>query len=184
MPSGRDTRPTTDRVREALFSALATWFGGAGGPAEEQLDGLAVLDLFAGSGALGLEAASRGALRVVFVERDRAAAGVIRRNIAATHLPGEVVTGSVSVFLDRQSHAAFDLLLLDPPYALPNDELVELLDRVDLNGVIAADGLVVVERDSRTPEPSWPTGLRRERMRRYGETCLYFCRPSESEHDA
>lgn len=173
------TRPTTDRVREALFAAVATWSGGASGPASEQLQELDVVDLFAGSGALGLEAASRGARTVVWVERDRGAAAVISRNRASTGLAGTVVLASVGAYLDRAGAGAFDLLLLDPPYALPNEELTELLDRAGRNGFVAPDALVVVERDARTPEPQWPPALGLGWSRRYGESCLYFCRPRE-----
>lgn len=178
-PRGATTRPTTDRVREALFAALATWTGGAAGPASEQLQEVDVLDLFAGSGALGLEAASRGARRVVWVERDRAACAVIERNRATAGLDGRVVVSSVGSYLDRPAGRPFDVLLLDPPYVMANEELAGLLDRAATHGFIAPDGLVVVERDARSAEPQWPFALTLGWSRRYGESCLYFCRPRE-----
>ena len=187
VPRGTTTRPTTDRVREALFASLAVWAGGAAEGAGQQLAGLAFLDLFAGSGALGLEAASRGARRVVWVEKDRGAAGVIAKNLTVARLTGRVVTESVATFLARPASELFDVALLDPPYGLANDEITALLAAAVGNGHMAPDGLVVVERDARTPAPRWPPGLSLGWSRRYGESYLYFCprgAESESEHDA
>ncbi|WP_225754874.1 16S rRNA (guanine(966)-N(2))-methyltransferase RsmD [Actinotalea sp. Marseille-Q4924] len=161
----RGTRPTSDRVREALFSRLDH----AG-----LLDGAHVLDLYAGSGALGLEAASRGATDVVLVESARTAAEVCRRNLAALGLPGvRVVAEKVLPYLRRTPpRGQVDVALLDPPYDLPEEDLAEAL--AALVPHLAEGATVVVERDARTPEPAWPSGLERIADRRYGETVLWF----------
>lgn len=168
VPRGELTRPTSDRVREALFSRLQH---------EGVLDGARVLDLYAGSGALGLEAASRGAAAVVLVESGRAAAQVARANVAALGLSGvQVVADRVERFLGRQPDAAFDLVFIDPPYALSEDALSAVLARLSDRGWLSCgvSGSVVVERSTRSPEPTWPARLVREDERRYGETRLWF----------
>jgi 16S rRNA (guanine966-N2)-methyltransferase len=162
-PKGSDTRPTSDRVREALFSALE---------ARDVLDGAAVLDLFAGSGALGLEAASRGAASVVLVDSARAAVQVARRNAAALGLPAvRVVQAPVLRYLAGPAAPA-DLALLDPPYALDEDALAEVLRALD-GEHLAAGALVVVERDARSPQPRWPPGWTADGVRRYGDTAVW-----------
>lgn len=180
----RGTRPTSDRVREALFSRL------------EHLDvveGARVVDLFAGSGALGLEAASRGAAHVVLVESSGRAAEVCRRNVATLGLPGvRVAAERVETWLQRGAPRAdcdgadgvggVDLALLDPPYDLPEDQLAEVL--AALAPLLSAQAVVVVERSSRAPEPTWPGGLRRLDERRYGETALWFAEPAVAEPTA
>jgi 16S rRNA (guanine966-N2)-methyltransferase len=137
-PSGRGTRPTSDRVREALFSIL--------GPVE----GLDVLDLFAGSGALGIEALSRGAARVTFVERDHRAADMIRANLEGLGEDGDVVVRDALGWLRAaRPGTAYDLVLVDPPYDSA-DRLAAPLSR-DLPGVLAANGVIVSESDRRKP---------------------------------
>lgn len=159
----RGTRPTSDRVREALFSRLEHL---------DVLDGARVLDLYAGSGALGLEAASRGAADVVLVESARAAADVCRRNVAAVGLPGvRVAAERVLAHLARASEPV-DLALVDPPYELGEADLAAVLEA--LAARLDPQGVVVVERSSRSPEPTWPAGLVRTDERRYGETVLWF----------
>jgi 16S rRNA (guanine966-N2)-methyltransferase len=165
-PSG--TRPTSDRVREALFSALAH---------DPGLDGAAVLDLCAGSGALGLEALSRGAAHVLFVESDRRAAAVLRRNVAAVDLPGaQVRAAPAAAVLAGQADRAFDLLLVDPPYATPDTEVAGWLAAALAHGWLADDATVVVERPTRGGPFPWPAPLQPVRERRYGETTLYLAR--------
>lgn len=160
----RGTRPTSDRVREALFSRLEH---------ADVLDGAVVLDLFAGSGALGLEAASRGARAVELVEAARAAAAVCRRNVGALGLPGVVVVADkVLTHLRRRTGEPVDLALVDPPYDLGESELGDVLDALTTH--LADDALVVVERSSRSPDPRWPAGLVANGDRRYGETVLHF----------
>ena len=164
------TRPTSDRVREAIFSALESRGG---------LDGDRVLDLYAGSGALGLESASRGASRVVLVERSQAAARVARANAAVVRgaAPAglapevEISTSTVAGYL-ATSAAEFDVVFLDPPYDVGEDELAEAL--AALVPRLAADAVVLVERSSRSPEPRWPDGLVLIRERSYGETVLWW----------
>jgi 16S rRNA (guanine966-N2)-methyltransferase len=161
-PSG--TRPTSDRVREALFSALA---------ADPGLDGAAVLDLCAGSGALGLEALSRGAGHALFVESDRRAAGVLRGNVAALGLPGaDVRVATASTVLDGPTVRTYDLVLVDPPYATPDAEVARWLAAAHANGWLAEGAVVVVERARGGAFP-WPPPLRPVRERRYGDTVLH-----------
>ena len=164
-PPGERTRPTSDRVREALFSML---------DARGVLRGARVLDLFAGSGALGLEAASRGAAEVVLVDSSRQAVAVARRNAALVEGPRITVVLSPALrYLDRRPDRPMDLVLLDPPYALPEPALAEHLAAVVAGGWLDREALVVVERDGRGAEPCWPTGLCREQVRRYGETAIW-----------
>lgn len=161
MPS-KGTRPTTDRVREALFSMLE---------ARLDFEGIAVLDLFAGSGALGLEALSRGAQHVTFVESNAAASRVISANIATVGLPGAVLRQCpVSTFLSMSPDRAYDLVLADPPYSVSAEEVSALLSRLTDHWV-TDEALVVLERDASGPEAVWPDGW--ELMsRKYGGTRL------------
>lgn len=175
VPPGERTRPTTDRVREAFFSALVTWVGGSDALPAEQLAGIRLLDLYAGSGAIGLEAASRGAAEVVLVESHRPAAETIRRNAATAKLNVQVRNTSVHTYLGGPPQP-FDVVWADPPYALAASELDELLRQVSADW-LAEDGLVIVERSSRDPAPTWPQNLTENWTRRYGETQLHFGRP-------
>jgi 16S rRNA (guanine966-N2)-methyltransferase len=173
VPRGSATRPTSDRVREALFSRLDH---------EGVLHGARVLDLYAGSGALGLEAASRGAAHVLLVDSSPAAVAVCRRNVAALGLPDvEVRSQAVPAALAATPDEPYDLALLDPPYDLSEDALAEVLARLEV-GWLAPGAVVVVERSSRSPEPVWPAALLRFDDRRYGETRLWLAetpRPDE-----
>jgi 16S rRNA (guanine966-N2)-methyltransferase len=157
-PKGIDTRPTGDRVREAAFNLI--------GP----VGGARVLDLFAGSGAMGLEALSRGADRAVFVEADAAAASALERNLDKLRLTGATVLRRDAIqalAAEVQAGRAYDLVLVDPPYAMFAD-LQPQLARY-LPPVVAVDGLLVVETDART-EPELPLELRTSR--RYGSARL------------
>ncbi|HUX71816.1 MAG TPA: 16S rRNA (guanine(966)-N(2))-methyltransferase RsmD [Cellulomonadaceae bacterium] len=174
---GKGTRPTSERVREALFSRLEHLGAVAGAR---------VLDLYAGSGALGLEAASRGAATVTFVESSRAAADVCRANASATRLPRlHVVTERAERFVDRAAASAWDLVLIDPPYELSEVDLSRVLGALvgtgdephGLGSHLAEDAVVVVERSSRSPEPDWPAAMSRTEERRYGETVIWFASP-------
>ena len=168
-PAGSGTRPTSDRVREALFSRL------------EHLDvlvGAKVVDLYAGSGALGLEAASRGALTVLLVESDKAAAKVTKQNAGTLGIPGTTVRqATVQRVLATPPVEPQTLVLLDPPYDLSEEALTADLTALTANGWLAPDALVVVERSSRSPEPAWPEALELEGERRYGETKIWFAGP-------
>jgi len=168
-PPGSDTRPTSDRVREALFSRL------------EHLDVVLnanVLDLYAGSGALGLEAASRGAKSVLMVESDRAAVAVVRKNIGALGMPGVTVLAET---VERallpgpvEGQRRCDLVLADPPYDVTEEALGDVLSLLVAHGWLSADAFVVVERSARSPEPRWPEGLEGAGERRYGDTKMWF----------
>lgn len=158
----KGTRPTTDRVREALFSMLE---------ARLDFEGIAVLDLFAGSGALGLEALSRGAQHVTFVESNAAASRVILANIATVGLPGAVLRQCpVSTFLSMSPDRAYDLVLADPPYSVSAEEVSALLSRLTDHWV-TDEALVVLERDASGPEAVWPDGWELI-SRKYGGTRL------------
>jgi 16S rRNA (guanine966-N2)-methyltransferase len=166
VPRGSATRPTADRVREALFNRLEH---------EGMLHGARVLDLYAGSGALGLEAASRGAAHALLVESASAAVAVCRRNVAALGLTGVDVRASpVATVLAAEPAAPYDLVLIDPPYDLPAEALRAALTRLVDGGWLAEGAMVVVERSARDTEPCWPAGLLRFDERRYGETRLWF----------
>ncbi|MGY1728719.1 16S rRNA (guanine(966)-N(2))-methyltransferase RsmD [Geodermatophilus sp. SYSU D01062] len=165
-PSG--VRPTGDRAREGLFNSLGTLL---------DLDGAAVLDLYAGSGALGLEALSRGAAQVVLVENGPRVLPVLRANVAAVGLPGaRVVTGSVPTVVGGAPPARFDLVLADPPYAVPAEEVRGVLSALVTGEWLAPDAVVVVERSSREEPWEWPTPLTGIRDRRYGEALLRYGR--------
>ncbi len=173
MVPPKGTRPTAERVREALFGALEAVF---------DFDGIRVLDLYAGSGALGFEALSRGAGGVTFVESDRHALDVLRRNAAALGLPGaDVLAGTVESVLAAPAPRAYDVILADPPYALGNDQLAGVLADLVGGGWLASDGLLVLERAHRDGAPDWPTGLAPTRSRRYGDTVLHWAEPEQAE---
>jgi 16S rRNA (guanine966-N2)-methyltransferase len=160
----RGTRPTTDRVRESLFNVLA---------ARMDLHGASVLDLYAGSGALGLEALSRGAASAVFVESDQRAAAVIDKNIRALGVTGATLRrGTVTSVLAAGTEAAVDLVLADPPYEVGEAEVNEMLTALDGRGWTAEGSVVVVERPASGPELTWPDGWQQWQARRYGDTRL------------
>lgn len=167
------TRPTSDRLREAIFSALE---------ARDAIEGARVLDLYAGSGALGLESASRGAPHVTLVEKNSRAADTCRKNatLIATKAPRGskpiILTAAraVHTFLETSSDQ-WDLVFIDPPYELGNDELDIALGL--LAPQLSPDALVIVERSSRDPEPTWPAGLELDRRKDYGDTALYWVQP-------
>ncbi|MEV4659605.1 16S rRNA (guanine(966)-N(2))-methyltransferase RsmD [Micromonospora sp. NPDC049301] len=171
-PPGAGTRPTSDRVREALFSAVQ---------AEVDLDGARFADLYAGSGAVGLEALSRGARHVLLVESDARAARVIRENVAALRAGAAVrlVTGKVATVLAAGPDGGpYDVVFADPPYAVPDAEITALLTTLVDGGWLASGALVVLERSSRTGPVEWVDGITPERSRRYGETTLWYGRRS------
>ncbi|MEL4503967.1 RsmD family RNA methyltransferase [Luteococcus sp. H138] len=170
-PPGEKTRPTTDRVREALFSTLATWNGGSDAGADGQLAGIAFCDLYAGSGGVGLEAASRGAGPVVLVEHDQPTARLIKANAAKTKLPVEVVGAGVDAFLPREGQL-FDVIWLDPPYPFTNEQIGHTLELALPR--LVHNGLIVLERSARSGDPVFPNGTEHW-SRGYGETVLHFC---------
>lgn len=166
-PAGRGTRPTSDRVREALFNAL---------DAMTDLDDARFVDLYAGSGAVGLEAMSRGASQVLLVEADPRAARTARDNIAALGAGTTVrlVTARVAQFLASGPDEPYDVVFADPPYAMAETELAAALTALVAQGWLAPEAVVVVERSSRDAPPAWPDGITGLRGRRYGETTLWY----------
>jgi 16S rRNA (guanine966-N2)-methyltransferase len=170
-PTGVSTRPTTDRVREALFSAVDAAVG--------SIHGLRFLDVYAGSGAVGLEARSRGAGVVTLVEHDRRTAALIRENARALGFTGiDVVAVPVVRALAHPPRAPYDVAFLDPPYAVPDDEVTSSLEALRDHDWLALHALVVVERSSRGEGLVWPAGFTGDRMRKYGETVLWYGRAS------
>lgn len=167
----KGTRPTSERVREALFSAVE---------AAVDLRGARVLDLYAGSGALGLEALSRGAGSATFVESDRGALAVLEKNIAALGLPGaQVRKGTVGAVLAAGTSTPHDLVLADPPYELV--DLIEVLVALTTHGWTGPNSVVIVERARRGGAPDWPEPLLPMKVRRYGDTELHWAIHGESK---
>ncbi|MDE2409659.1 MAG: 16S rRNA (guanine(966)-N(2))-methyltransferase RsmD [Actinomycetales bacterium] len=178
-PPAKSTRPTADRIRESIFNRLENW---------EAIPGARVLDLYAGTGALGLEALSRGAASVVLVDSNKSAAGVCRANVdlvgksllkqgaefdaivipqdakAYAHHAGESAGGFES--------AEFDLVFIDPPYDVTNHEIETILQY--LKPALHEEFTVLVERSSRTDEPTWPEGYRMESRKDYGDTSVFW----------
>ncbi|NJQ04527.1 16S rRNA (guanine(966)-N(2))-methyltransferase RsmD [Streptomyces lonarensis] len=168
VPPGGGTRPTSDRAREGLFSTWHALFG--------DLDGARVLDLYAGSGAVGLEALSRGASHALLVEADARAARVVRENIRALGLPGaELRSGRVrQLAADTPPEHPYDLAFLDPPYVVTDAEISEILVTLLAGGWLTGDALVTVERGTRGGPFPWPSGFAPLRSRRYGEGTLWY----------
>jgi len=186
MPAGRDTRPTSDRAREGLFATIASMAG--------SLAGARVLDLYAGSGAVGLEALSRGAEHVLMVESGARAARVITQNIEAIGLPGAVLAADrVERVLAREPAPAggqdgtargrYDVVFADPPYALADAEVVRVLKLLAERDWLAPGALVIVERATRSGPVSWPDGFVPDRARRYGEATFWYGLVPESSGD-
>ena len=173
-PPGDRTRPTTDRVREALFSAIAAWAGTAAAPAEQSLAGLAFCDLYAGSGAVGLEAASRGARPVLLVERDPRTAQLTKDNAKALALEVDLVISSVEQVLRRPPPRPFDVVFADPPYEMETLIVSGQLEQLVVNEWVGPSSLIVAERSRRTPDLVWPEAAAHRWSRAYGETILSF----------
>lgn len=189
VPDGRNTRPTSDRAREGLFATISSIAG--------PLSGLRVMDLYAGSGAVGIEALSRGAAHVLLVESAAPALRIIRANVEAVGLPGaEVAADRVERLLARAPGSAraresaparesarapesapargYDVVFADPPYALPAAEVTRVLELLATHGWLAPQALVVIERATRDGELTWPSGYLPDRARRYGEATFWY----------
>ena len=178
VPPGNGTRPTSDRAREGL---LSTWQSLLGGP----LDGERVLDLYAGSGAVGLEALSRGAGHTLLVEADARAARVIRENVKAIGLPGAAVrSGKAEQIIQSAPTAPYDLVFLDPPYRVTDHDLREILLTLRTQGWLAPEAIVTVERSTRGGEFKWPQGYEAVKARRYGEGTFWYGRAASTCEDA
>jgi len=172
VPAGSGTRPTSDRVREALFSTLDSL---------TDLRGARFLDLYAGSGAVGLEALSRGAAEVLLVEGDPRAARVLRGNLAAlaAEPAARLVAGKVATVLAAGPPGpGYDIVFADPPYAAPDAEISAVLRALADGGWLADEAVVVLERATRSGEPGWVPSITAVRSRRYGETTLWYGRRS------
>ncbi|MFC7978487.1 16S rRNA (guanine(966)-N(2))-methyltransferase RsmD [Streptomyces cinereoruber] len=178
VPPGNGTRPTSDRAREGLFSTWEALHG--------TLDGTRVADLYAGSGAVGLEALSRGATHALLVEADPRAAKTIRDNVRAIGLPGaELRTGKAEQIVTGPAPAdPYDLVFLDPPYAVGDADLREILLTLRSGGWLSEDALVTVERSTRGGEFGWPAGFEPLRARRYGEGTFWYGRAASTCEDA
>lgn len=170
VPAGRNTRPTSDKAREAMFSTLEALRG--------TIHGARMLDLFGGSGAVGLEALSRGAAHTLLVESDASAVRTIKENVRTVGLPGAEVRADKAerVITGRPPADPYDLVFLDPPYAVTDDQVREMLITLRSGGWLSEDVLVTVERSTRGGEFGWPEGFEPLRSRRYGEGTLWYGR--------
>jgi 16S rRNA (guanine966-N2)-methyltransferase len=184
VPDGRETRPTSDRAREGLFATVASIVG--------PLTGTRVLDLYAGSGAVGLEALSRGASRVLLVESGARATAVIRQNIEAIGLPGATLMadrvervlargpeqtpapGGAQDVRERPGSGRYDVAFADPPYAMADAEISRVLSLLTDEGWLAPEALVIVERATRSGPVRWPDGFVPDRARKYGEATFWY----------
>lgn len=177
VPPGTGTRPTSDRMREGLFSTWESLHG---------VDGSRVLDLYGGSGAVGLEALSRGAAHTLLVEADAKAAKAIRDNIRTLGLPGaEFRAGKAEqIVAATASGEPYDIVFLDPPYAVGHADLGEILLTLRANGWITDDALVTVERSTRSGPFPWPEGFEPLRSRKYGEGTLWYGRAASTSEDS
>ncbi|WCD88896.1 Ribosomal RNA small subunit methyltransferase D [Streptomyces xanthophaeus] len=177
VPPGTGTRPTSDRMREGLFSTWESLHG---------VEGSRVLDLYAGSGAVGLEALSRGADHALLVESDPKAAKSIRDNIKAVGLPGaEFRPGKAEqIVAARAGGDPYDIVFLDPPYDVTHDDLGEILLTLTSNGWLTGDALVTVERSTRSGAFPWPEGFEPLRSRKYGEGTLWYGRAAFTSEDS
>lgn len=167
VPQGRTTRPTSDRAREGIFSTLDALHG---------LEGARVIDLYAGSGAVGLEALSRGAAHALLVEADPRAVRAIKANVRDLGFAAaSVVADKVERLLARPGEP-YDIVFADPPYAVTGEEVTRVLESLRDNGWLAPGALVAVERESRGKDLVWPPGYEEERVRRYGEAAVWYGR--------
>ncbi|APU42372.1 MULTISPECIES: 16S rRNA (guanine(966)-N(2))-methyltransferase RsmD [unclassified Streptomyces] len=177
VPPGTGTRPTSDRMREGLFSTWESLHG---------IEGARVLDLYGGSGAVGLEALSRGADHALLVESDPKAAKAIRDNIRTLGLAGaEFRAGKAEhIVAARAAGEPYDVVFLDPPYAVEGADLREILLTLRSNGWIADGALVTVERSTRSGAFPWPEGFEPLRSRKYGEGTLWYGRAASTGEES
>jgi 16S rRNA (guanine966-N2)-methyltransferase len=164
VPPGA-TRPTSEKVREAVGSALA---------ALDAIDGARVLDLYAGSGAVALELLSRGAAEAVLVEQATKAAAVARANIKSVGVRATVVGADVRAYVAQTATAKFDVVFIDPPYALPTNDVDAVLHLLVSQGWLSPGAVVAVERSRRDELITWPQGLAEYRVKKYGDTVLHY----------
>jgi 16S rRNA (guanine966-N2)-methyltransferase len=165
------TRPTSDRAREAIFSTLTSEFG--------DFLGLQVLDLFAGSGAMGLEALSRGASLVHCVENDDAASKTISINASLVEKAQPVGTFhlfqmSTQKFVENTPQDQYHFVFIDPPYDFADSELTNILEKLQANNFFKDGAVIAIERASKTPQPHWPEGYEPSRTKVYGQASIYY----------
>jgi 16S rRNA (guanine966-N2)-methyltransferase len=168
------TRPTSDRAREALFSTLESEFG--------SMSDLTFLDLYCGSGAVGVEALSRGAAIVYAIDNDEKATAIARANFEllssmsgiGTHT---VLTISVGKFLEKGADLKFDVVFVDPPYELPNSEIEKIMVSLARNGFLKPSSVIAIERDSRSKPLNWPVELHEVKVRKYGAATIFYAEP-------
>ncbi len=165
------TRPTSDRAREGLFSSLISSFG--------TLDGLHFLDLFAGSGAVGVEALSRGAGLVESVESNSASAEVCEKNFALLlNQPDlgkfKVHTTTTFEYLNHLANKEFEIIFLDPPYDVSNTEIEKILKKIQSNNLLSKFGVIAIERDAKGAVLAWPEGLQEVKVRSYGQGAIHY----------
>ena len=175
---GAATRPTSDRAREALFSTLISEFG--------DIAGLRVLDLYAGTGAIALESLSRGASLVHAVEKDDAAARAISANfesIKSAQCPGifHLYAMNVHRFLQDKASQSYHFIYIDPPYDLSEIDVIETLIQIRDGGYLDSQGIIAVERNSRTKEISWPEGFAALREKKYGQATIFYAVPTPTD---
>jgi 16S rRNA (guanine966-N2)-methyltransferase len=172
VPPAGVTRPTSDRTREGIFSSLESEIG--------TCEGIKFLDLFGGTGAVALEALSRGASEVVVVEKDEKAVAVCRANY---QLVSKATSGKFSLFrksvdsfleLENSQEKFHEVVYIDPPYEMTNGLIEKLLEKIILADILARDAIVIVERSSRIEPFQWPQGLAAIKARKYGEGAVYF----------
>lgn len=168
------TRPTSDRAREALFSTLESEFG--------SMSDLAFLDLYCGSGAVGAEALSRGAAIIYAVDNDEKAIKVTRDNLdLLQNIPGigtySAITSSVGKFLEKGADLQFDVVFVDPPYDLPNNEIEKTMDALLRNNFLKASSVIAIERDAKSSPIKWPAGLQEVKTRKYGAAVIIYAEP-------
>lgn len=163
------TRPTSDRAREGLFSTLESEFG--------SMNDLNFLDLFSGSGAVGVEALSRGAAKVVSVEQHQTTASIASKNfelVKGATGQFEVIAQDVRKFLSNPSEFKFDIIFIDPPYEFSNSEVEKFLKKIIANKYLNESGIIAVERESRSKEFIWPAPLQASKVRAYGQGSIYY----------
>ncbi|MEY4901375.1 MAG: hypothetical protein RLZZ190_102 [Actinomycetota bacterium] len=165
------TRPTSDRAREAIFSTLTSEFG--------DFLGLQILDLFSGSGAMALEALSRGASLVHCVEKDDAAAKTISTNNALVQKAQPIgvfhlLHMSAQKFVDTPAQNQYHFVYIDPPYDFADTELVQVLEKLLENNFYKDGAVIAIERASKSPQPVWPAGYEPSRTKVYGQASIYY----------
>jgi 16S rRNA (guanine966-N2)-methyltransferase len=168
-PTGEGVRPTSDRAREGLFSSLESEFS--------SLEDLAFLDLFAGSGAVGVEALSRGAALVHAVEADTHTAGIAIKNFHLLSEPSrkhKVFQSKAARFLESEFPVKYDIIFMDPPYEISNSDIEDLLETIVVRDLLAPRGLIAIERASKGAPFTWPPSMKLEKTRSYGQGSIFY----------